>query len=83
MGELLEQKQYPQLKEPGTSDDVDLDEYEFAKFEAIQKASEKEYLNAILSTLNTHTALLNKISYTLLTILLIGIYFLIKSVIAK
>lgn len=63
-------------------DNMDMDEYEFAKFEAIQKTSEKEYLNAMLSSLNMHTVLLNKIFFAVATILLIGVFFLVKNIAA-
>lgn len=50
----METKQYPQLTRPEMHENMDSDEYEFAKFEAIQKPSEKEYLGdyAVLEYVN-------------------------------
>jgi len=42
---------YPQLREVQLPPKPDLDESNLAKLEAIEDASEKEYLNAILSIL--------------------------------
>ena len=79
----MEQNEYPQLKDPEMTENMDRDEYEFAKFEAIQKTSEKEYLNAILASLNAQAVLLKTISRILLAILIVSIYFLAKDIISK
>ena len=42
---------YPQLRDVKLPPNPDRDSANFAKFEAIQEATEKEYLNAILATL--------------------------------
>jgi hypothetical protein len=76
----MDEQQYPQLRKPEFSNDVDSDEYEFAKREAIEKSSEKEYLNAIVRLLRTHSSALGGIQFYLLAIVVIFLYFLVKDI---
>jgi len=76
----MDEQQYPQLRKPEFQDDDGLDEYEFAKREAIEKTSEKEYLNEIVRLLRTQSSALGGIQFYLLAILVILLYFLIKDI---